>query len=338
MSERATSKTDARRAAVVIDTDGGVDDAAALWWALVDPRVELLGVTSVAGMIAAPAAAGNVLRILAAAGRSDIPVAVGADQRVGPVPPMRSADFIHGADGLGNTNRPLAPELRPAEISATDLLRELCEQRRREVSVVSLGPLTNLANTIERFPQWPQSVKQLVAMAGSAAAGGNALPAAEANVAHDPVAAARVVAAAWHTPPLMIGLDVTHAATLTELEFALLAERRTPAAQFLDEPLRFYRQYGSTFTAPDCPCHDLLAVMAAVDEQMIADAPLLPLAVDTSGGAAWGATIVDFRAPFFERLFGAEQQRPNGFHSWRIARKANVARFRSEVRAFFGGT
>src|SRR5262245_54017785 len=100
MSESGTT-TGARRQPVIIDTDGGVDDAAGLWWALTDPGIELVGVTSVAGMISAPAAAANVLRILAAAGRTEIPVAVGADARLGPVPVMRPADFIHGADGLG---------------------------------------------------------------------------------------------------------------------------------------------------------------------------------------------------------------------------------------------
>jgi len=335
MSEPAIS-TNVGRRPVIIDTDGGVDDAAGLWWALTDPRIELIGVTSVAGMIAAPAAAGNVLRILAAAGRTEIPVAVGADERVGPVPIMRSADFIHGADGLGNTHRPLPAGLRALDVPATELLYTLCKQRTGQVSVVSLGPLTNLANAIARFPDWSQSVQQLVAMAGSASAGGNALPAAEANVAHDPLAAAQVVAADWIRPPLMIGLDVTHAATFTDREFALLAERRTPAATFLDEPLRFYRTFGSTFTAPECPCHDLLAVMAAADGEIIADAPLLPLAIETRGGPSWGATVVDFRAPFFARLFGAEQRRPEGFYPWRIAMTANVARFRSHVRRMFG--
>ncbi|MBI4878031.1 MAG: nucleoside hydrolase, partial [Planctomycetes bacterium] len=67
---------------------------------------------------------------------------------------------------------------------------------------------------------------------------GNALPVGEANIAHDPHAAELVVNAAWRTPPLLVGLDVTHQATLSEAEFALLAERRTPAARFLDAPAR----------------------------------------------------------------------------------------------------
>ncbi len=323
---------------LIIDTDGGVDDATALWWALTDPRVELIGVTTVAGVVSAEAAAANVLRVLARAGRADIPVAVGANAPSGPAPSLRSADFIHGGDGLGNTHRPLAPGVRASEMPASELLHRLCASRPGEVSLVSLGPLTNLAYAVQQDPEWPRFTRDFVAMAGCVAVRGNALPAAEANVANDPVAAATVVAAAWPSPPLLVGLDITHAATLTDAEFALLGEHRTAAAAFLDEPLRFYRRFGSTFTAPNCPCHDLLAVMACVEPALIIEAPVLPLAVVTQEGPAWGATVADFRAPLFAHLGGSEQSRPEGFHDWRIGLKVDVDRFRFLVRAMFGAS
>jgi len=125
-------------------------------------------------------------------------------------------------------------------------------------------------------------------------------------------------------------------ATLTDAEFALLAEHRNDAAAFLDAPLRFYRSYGSTLTAPDTPCHDLLAVLAWATPGIITDAPVLPIAVDTAGGAAWGATVVDFRAPAFAALEGAEQATPDGFAPWRVGLGVDVARFRASVRALFG--
>jgi purine nucleosidase len=159
----------------------------------------------------------------------------------------------------------------------------------------------------------------------------------EANVAHDPAAAAVAVRARWPRPPLLVPLDVTHQATLSEEEFALLAQGRSPAARFLDAPMRFYRRYGSTFTAPDTPCHDLLAVLALSDPAVIIDAPVLPLAVDTAGGPAWGATVADLRARVFAEMEGAEQSRPTGFAQWRVALRADVERFRSRVRELFGG-
>src|SRR5690349_22594390 len=173
-------------------------------------------------------------------------------------------------------------------------------------------------------------------MGGSVAGGGNAQPAAEANIAGDPMAAALVVGAGWRRPPLLVGLDATHRATLTEAEFALLAERRTPAAAFLDQPLRFYRPFGSTFTSPDCPCHDLFAMLAWADPSVLTQAPELPLAVVTTEGPAWGATIADLRAPVFARIAGSRQAQPPGFSPWRVALGADVRQFRAKFRHLVG--
>jgi purine nucleosidase len=321
---------------VIIDTDGGVDDACALWWALTDPGLDVLAITVVWGSVPVEVAARSVLRVAAAAGRLDVPVAVGEAQAIGPAPDLRPAAFIHGDDGLGNTPGAPPDDAGPVDEPAADLLLRVTAERPSEVSVVAIGPLSNLAAALGRRPEWAESVDDLVVMGGSAARGGNALPLGEANIAHDPHAAARVVGAAWRRPPLLVGLDVTHQATLTGHEFDLLARHLSPAAAFLDEPLCFFRQYGSTFTGPDCPCHDLLALMALSDPAVLTDTPVLPLAVDTAGGPAWGATVVDRRAPFFARLDGANQHRPPGFSDWRIALSADVERFRQQARRLFG--
>ena len=323
---------------IIIDTDGGVDDAAALWWALRDPSLDVLAVTVVWGNVGVDVACTSVARVLAAAGRPDVPIAVGAAGPVGAAPALRPATFIHGDDGLGNTTAGL-PEPRATVVDepAPDLLRRLCHQRPGEVSVVTIGPLSNLGLVLAADPGFPAVVRDLVVMGGSARAGGNALPGAEANIAHDPQAAAAVAAAPWTRPPLLVGLDVTREATLTEAHFGLLAEHRTAAASFLDAPLRFYRTFGAALTAPHCPCHDLVALMAVADPGLITDAPELPMAVDTAGGAAWGATVVDFRAPAYARLRGAAQDRMPGFGPWRVALAADVARFRSQAAALFGG-
>jgi inosine-uridine nucleoside N-ribohydrolase len=323
---------------LIIDTDGGVDDAAALWWALTDPTLDVLAVTTVWGNVPVETATTSVARVLAAAGRPDIPVAVGAAGPVSVAPDLRPATFIHGDDGLGNTTSGLPPPaVTPVDEPAEALLQRMCGERAGEVSVVTLGPLSTLGRLVEREPAFAPTVRELVVMGGSARAGGNALPNGEANVAHDPLAAAAVVGAPWARPPLLVGLDVTMRATLTEAHFALLAEHRTEAATFLDRPLRFYRRFGATLTAPDCPCHDLLALLAFADPALMTDAPVLPLAVDASGGPSWGATVVDFRAPAFSQLEGSEQERPAGFYPWRISLEADVERFRAHVGALFGG-
>ena len=320
---------------VVIDTDGGVDDAVALWWALTDPGLDVVAITVVWGNANLGVATESVLRVLDAAGRDDVPVAMGVGGPCLPAPELRPASFIHGDDGLGNTSGPTVSRL-PVEEPADALLARLVRERPGELTVVTLGPLSTIGLTVQEHPDFAANVKDLVVMGGSARRGGNALPFAEANIAHDPIAAQWTVVAPWKKPPLLVGLDVTLAATLTPGEFALLAEHRSAAAAFLDAPLRFFREFGSTFTAPNTPCHDLLAVLAVSAPEIITEAPVLPVAVDCGGGAAWGATVVDFRTPYFAALEGSTQSAAEGFAPWRVALEVDVDRFRRCARALFG--
>ena len=327
--------------AVIIDTDCGVDDAAALWWALTDPRLDVIGITTVWGNTGVVGAAANVGHVLDAAGRSDIPIALGATGPIGLAPELRAPDFIHGDDGLGNTFRPPLRNVAGPE-SAVELLHRLVGERRGEVTVVPIGPLTNIAAAIRSDAGWSAQVYELAVMGGAVAVHGNALPVGEANIAHDPIAADVVSRAGWRVPPLLVGLDVTLQATLTDAEFALLGERRTPAAAFMDAPMRFYRTFGSTFTPGECPCHDLLAVMAVAEPDLL-DAPELPMAIQSTPGPAWGQTVVDRRVSFFaaasEAAGGADADQPphdDGFRPWRVAMGVDVDRFRRNVRQLFG--
>ena len=311
---------------VVIDTDGGVDDAAALWWALTDPTLDVLAVTCVWGNVTVEVAAGNVLAVLAAVGREDVPVAIGEPGPVGPTPPLDRGEHIHGADGLGGTGRTLdADHLRR---DAPAVLVDAVRAQPGEVSIVTIGPLSNLARAIQVDPELPQLVRELVVMGGVIDGPGNILPLGEANIAHDPTAAAIVVAADWRTPPLLVGLDVTMRATLSPAELDLAAEARTPAAAFLAAPLEHYRHRGGAATGEQCPCHDLVAVLALATDDVITHAPVLPLAVDAGGGPAWGATVADRRTV-------QEGGVSDGFTPWRVALEADVEAFRRHARHLF---
>jgi purine nucleosidase len=324
------------RVPIVVDTDGGVDDAVALWWLLECESVDVVAITVVHGNVELATAVGNVARVLEALGRADVPIAVGAATPYGPVPALRPADFIHGVDGLGETFRPQAVVEPVAEPAAALIVRH-ANERGGDLTIVTLGPLTNIAVALDADTTLPERVAAITVMGGTVVGPGNALPCGEANIAHDPAAARRVVAAGWADATL-VGLDVTHRATLTSDEFALVDEHRNEAARFLAEPLRFYRRFGGTFCEPgEWPCHDLVAAMAAVDADIVSG-PVLPLAVHADPGPAWGTTIADRRQPFFQRAGGdSEQALPDGFAPWRVALDVDASRFRREVRRMFGG-
>src|SRR4051794_19112050 len=156
---------------VIIDTDGGVDDAAALWWAITDPRLDVVGITIVWGNVSLDIAAGAVLRVLAAAGRTDIPVALGEAGPIGPAPDLRPATFIHGDDGLGNAGPRLPDGISVVDEPAADLLRRLVHGRPGEVSLVTIGPLSTIGRLVADDPTFAAEVDELVVMGGSARKG-----------------------------------------------------------------------------------------------------------------------------------------------------------------------
>ena len=309
---------------VLIDTDPGVDDAVALWWALTSPGLDVVALTAVHGNVDVDLAAANAGRVVHAAGRPDVPFAVGEAGPIAPAPVTDHPVWVHGRDGLGEAGIPPAPVVPVAE-PAVALLRRLVDERPGELAVVTLGPLSNVARVLAEDPTWASRVARLVVMAGSVGLGGNATAAAEANVAHDPTALAAVVAAGWAQPPLLVGLDATLAATLSPAEIALCGDRRTPAAAFCDGPLHFYRNVVGG-PSGDCACHDLLAVLALEDPEIVRT-EVLPVAVDVAGGPAWGATVVDRR----------RRTVPDAaFHPWNVALGADPARFRAAARRLFG--
>jgi purine nucleosidase len=199
-----------------------------------------------------------------------------------------------------------------------------------------VGPLSTVAAALRDDPGIAGRTRSLTVMGGSVTAGGNALPLAEANIAHDPVGAAEVVAIGWagERPPLLVGLDVTARALLGPDELAAAEAGGTTAGRFLLGPLHHYSgYYARSGQAPVgwSPCHDLVATIAAADDALVTEAPTLPLAVDTGQSAAWGATVADLRpVPDADEV-------PAGFMPWRVALQADVDYLRAAFRTLVGG-
>src|SRR5687768_2960774 len=206
-------------APTLLDLDTGIDDALALLLALRSPEIELVGITCVAGNVTLPQVVRNTLGVLEASSAPQLPVAAGAEK------PLRrrltTATFFHGADGIGGV--PLPPTRRTVTTqSAAALICETARDHDGALTVVAVGPLTNLALALDHDPSLPRRVKRLVVMGGAALIPGNVTPAAEANFHNDPEAADAVFSAGFDLT--MIGLDVTHAALFEAARYRLLRD------------------------------------------------------------------------------------------------------------------
>ena len=235
---------------IVVDCDPGHDDAIALLLALASPEVELLGVTTVHGNQTLDKTTENALRVLELVGRSDVPVARGADRPL--VRDLHVAAHVHGDSGLDGPALPAATA-RPLQQGAVDFL---LEHVTPDVVLVAVGPLTNVALALDRGLR-----PQRIVLMGGAIAEGNMTPAAEFNIWADPEAAQRVFRAGL--PVTMIGLDVTHGALLTPA----WAERFRAAGRvgtFVAELVEFFKRYHSrTYGWDGAPIHDALALAHA---------------------------------------------------------------------------
>jgi purine nucleosidase len=329
------------RLPVIYATDGGVDDYSALWYALVAPELEVVAVTTVAGVLSAGATARNVAKVLEAAGHPDIPFAVGAEDPLGTAPALIPATLMHGEDGLGNTNLPDV-DLAAVDEHAADLIVRLCRERPGELTLVAVGPFTNVTLALRKEPALTTLLKELVIMGGAAIPPGNATAFGEFNVVCDPAAANEMAVAEWSNPPRMVGLDVTLTATMTNTEFEVLNARSTPQAAFMADPFVLYREMSSVESESGCASHDTLTMMATAHPELL-EYEELPMSVDTAGGAAWGATVVDFRARWitegkipegFEDI--AREQFYAGKGAWRVALGADIPAVRAEFRRFYG--
>lgn len=273
---------------VVIDTDPGVDDALAIFLALASPaEIELVGLTTVFGDAAVEVTTRNALRLLDIAGRNDIPVAIGASAPIagkylGPVA------HVHGADGMGNCGNLPESSQRALDVTAAEFLCRMAAARPGAVTILSIGPLTNLALALRLWPGLAGKVARVVVMGGNALAPGNATPAAEANMHNDPEAADLVFGAEW--PVTMVGLDVTHKVNLQGRNIDRIVVADKPTCRHIAWALPFYRAFFERTNGLDgIYLHDPSAVAYMIDPGLFRTEPW-PLRVETLGlsrGKTW---------------------------------------------------
>ena len=276
---------------IIIDTDPGIDDAMAILFALRSPEIEVVGLTTIFGNVYTPLATENALRLVEFAGK-EIPVAHGAELPL-VVPLDYIADFVHGSDGLGNTNQP-PPTGKPVDIPAAQFIVETVMANPGQITLVPVGPLTNIALALALEPRIAENVAGVVIMGGAATVNGNVNPAAEANIIHDPHAADVVFSASW--PVTMVGLDVTNKTIMSDDYLASLKASET--GKYIFDISRFYREFHKQVGVNEgIHTHDPSAIAYVIDPTLFTSQQG-PVRVVTEG-IALGQTLWDRQQNWF---------------------------------------
>lgn len=272
---------------VIIDTDPGIDDAMAIHMAFADPSLDIIGLTSIFGNVFTEQATRNAL-FLAEQAHYKVPVARGAEKpRVQPA--NKPSHHVHGDEGFGDYGAP-SPKGSPDPRPATQFLSDVCRQHNQQVIICPIGPLTNIAELLDRDPEIVQHVKKLVIMGGAVWCDGNVTKFAEANIWNDPHAADQVFAADWEID--LIGLDVTQNISCTLDDFENMKKTAPEIGGFLYDISEFYiKFYHSVMNQHICLLHDPSAILAITNPELFTyrQAPLRVIC----DGDEIGQTIAD---------------------------------------------
>jgi inosine-uridine nucleoside N-ribohydrolase len=315
---------------VILDTDPGADDAMAILLALNSPEIDVKALTVVAGNVIVEQGFENARKLASLAGRCDIPVARGAAQPL--AQKLVTAEYFHGRSGLGDVE--LSAPACPADPRfAPDLLIELIHQYPNQITLVPVGPLTNIALALAQDPSIVPLVKEVVLMGGSIS-GGNATAAAEANIYNDPEAARAVFEAGW--PLTMVGLNVTERTLFTRANLVQLAKSPGRQNDFAVGVLSFMVDLAEKLGAEGTPMHDPLAVGAVVDRSLITTRAMR-VDVETRGEHTRGETVASRRNSSDRKVLrgnryvieGIEKVQPNV----QVAVESEADRF---IRLFIG--
>jgi purine nucleosidase len=272
---------------VIIDCDPGHDDALALLLAVGDPRLRLLGVTTVAGNQTLDKTTANALRILGLAGAAGVPVAAGCDRPL--AGELTVAEDIHGSSGLDGPELD-GPVGEVAGVHAVELTRRLIADAAEPVTLIATGPLTNVATLLRDHPEARAGIERIVFMGGSTGRG-NTTPYGEFNIVTDPEAADVVLRSGL--PVTMIGLNVTHQALATAEVIAEFRGMGTRLGEVCAELMVFFAgTYRRVFGFEHPPVHDPIAVAQVIDPSIVRTVPA-PVAVELAGTYTRGATVVD---------------------------------------------
>lgn len=286
---------------VIIDCDPGHDDAIALLWVLASPSLEVKAVTTVAGNQSIEKVTDNAIKVLTKARVYDIPVGQGYSRPL--IGELNDGGLIHGETGLDG---PRLPEkaFEKVELNSVELMIKTIEEAQEKITLVALGPLSNLARLFIIRPDLKEKIEQISLMGGGTY--GNWIPAAEYNIWVDPEAAKVVFDSG--IPIIMAGLDVTQKAYVTDEENEKLKAQGNEVSIFVSELIEFYRQYHYQVEGfPGCTLHDPCAIAALVHPEIFT-AEQCHVDIELNGKLTRGMTVID-RIGYLEKIFNEKKER-----------------------------
>src|SRR4051794_21448353 len=293
----------------VLDCDPGHDDAVAIMLAAASPALDLRGITTVAGNGTLDKVTLNARKVCTLAGIRDVPIAAGADRPLRR--PLETAAHVHGESALDgpalpDPGVPLDP--RPAD----ELIAAVAADTEQPLTLIAVGPLTNVATALDLHPALAGRLREIVVMGGSTGRG-NHTPYAEFNIYVDPEAAARVFESG--VPLTMVGLNLTHQAIATPAVVERIAALDTEVARVVAGWMTYFGStYEDLFGLSGPPVHDPCAVALAIDRSLVRCVDTF-VAIETEGRWTRGATVVD--------LHGRLGRAPNA----RVAMDLDAERF-----------
>jgi len=274
---------------IIIDTDPGIDDSLAILLAVASPEIQVEGLTVVSGNCTLENGVINALSVLELAGRADLPVFGGAARPL--VQPLLIAPETHGERGIGYARLPY-PVAKPSSQHAVEFIIEKVSAHPGEISLVCIGPLTNLALALRLAPQIVEKIPEVIIMGGAIRHEGNTTALAEFNTYCDPHAAHIV----FHSglPITLVPLDVTYQVNFTRMDVQRLLDIPSPVSTFIADATRFYMEFHDEYQKIDgCIINDPLALALTIAPHFVTTEELF-VDVDISGGVSMGKTFADF--------------------------------------------
>jgi len=318
------------RIPLIIDCDTGIDDMISFALTLMSDKLDILGITTVAGNQKVDITTQNTLDGLELMGRKEIPLAKGADRPL--ERPLKDAGYIHGDNGLGTYHFEKHTDKQPEAESAPELMKKILEASERKVVILALAPLTNVARLLVEYPETAEKIDKIVFMGGSIRTG-NPTPVATFNVLVDPEAARFVMKSG--VPFHMCPLDTTRNLYLTDEEIEQLDTIGNPVADMNAELCRFYRETvnknnNAKKRFKGLCVHDLCAAAYVTNPELFTTVKY-QADVETDGELTCGFTVIDY-----EDIRRTPEEEKNITFIQSVDRDAVVGRYFDSLRKFGG--